>query len=237
MPTYRHPLSVWITLVVLGTLLFASGCSTSGNRMVESAPNYQPPPVAPQIKIPDVTPARPVEVQEAVRRVFKQSVVIDSSTNPNFFTGDFNGDLSQDLAVIIRPLPDKLAEMNEEYPPWLLRDPTTSDEDRKIKLSVEENDVLLAIIHGYGDNDWRDSQATQTFVLKNVVGSNPSVRTAKDFLSANSGRKLPRPQGDLIEQTVHGTNGYLYYASTNYSWYDPKTFKTKPRVAMVHGTR
>jgi len=75
--------------------------------------------------------------------------------------------------------------------------------------------------------------ATQTFVLKGVVGQNLKVHTSNEFVTANSGRKLPRPQGDLIGETVGGTPGYLYYAQATYSWYDPKTFddtQTAPGV-------
>ena len=47
-----------------------------------------------------------VEVQDAVKRVFKDAAVIDSNYNPNFLAGDFNGDTSQDIAVIIKPAPE-----------------------------------------------------------------------------------------------------------------------------------
>jgi hypothetical protein len=187
--------------------------------------------------MPNLVPAKLSEVQEAVRRVFKDAAVIDSTVNPNFLTGDFNGDASQDLAVILRPTRDKLVEMNEKYPSWLLRDPLLSSTQERPAPTVEERDVLLAIIHGYGENDWRDSQATQTFLLKNVVGSNLAVKSAKDFQSAHTGRRLPRPQGDLIQERLRGTDGYIYYASANYAWYDPKTFKPKSDVNMVHGAR
>ena len=169
--------------------------------------------------------------------MFKDAAVIDSNFNPSFLTGDFNGDSSQDLAVILKPAPNKLAEMNEQYPSWLLRDPILNGNAQRPALNVEDRDVLLAIIHGYGENDWRDSQATQTYLLKNVVGFNLKVRSIKEFQSAHNGRRLPRPQGDLIQETLRGADGYLYYASASYSWYDPKTFKAKEDVGMVHGGR
>ena len=62
-------------------------------------------------------------------------------------------------------------------------------------------------------------------VLKDVVGNDLKVHTGKEFVAANAGRKLPRPQGDLIGEIVQGTPGYLYYAVSTYSWYDPKTFR------------
>jgi len=63
------------------------------------------------------------------------------------------------------------------------------------------------------------------------------VQSGKDFATANSGRKLPRPQGDLIGETVQGTPGYLYYATSTYSWYDPKTFKGEPATPGMFHTR
>ena len=223
--------------LALTVCLFVCSCSKSNNAIAESAPAYQPSPPAPQLKLPTIAPAKLSEVQEAVRRVFKDAVLIDPASNPNFFTGDFNGDASQDLAVVVKPAQGKLADMNEEYSPWLLRDPFLAERSERASVSVTERDVLLAIIHGYGENDWRDSQATQTFLLKNSVGNNITVQSTKDFLDAHSGRKLPRPQGDLISETVRGTSGYLYYAHSNYAWYDANTFKPKSPVSMVHGAR
>jgi rhodanese-related sulfurtransferase len=148
----------------------------------------------------------------------------------------------KNIAIILKPAPDKLAQMNEEFPPWLLRDPSTN-KPQGPHLRIEKDEVLLAVIHGYGTNDWRDPDATQTFLLKNVVGSDMRVHSGKEFVTTNSGRKLPRPQGDLIGETLHGTPGYLYYAASNYSWYDPKTFKGeqqkrgifhKPRTMRAH---
>ena len=213
------------------------GCSSKGTRLAEAPPSYQPSPNSQPIRMPSVVPAKLSEVQEAVRRVFKDAAVIDSSFNPNFLTGDFNGDSSQDLAVILKPVPNKLAEMNEQYPSWLLRDPLLSGNPQRPVLNVVERDVLLAIIHGYGENDWRDSQATQTYLLKNAVGSNLSVKSQREFQSAHNGRRLPRPQGDLIQETLRGADGYLYYASADYSWYDPRAFKPKADIGMVHAAR
>src|SRR5258708_5424709 len=142
MSTNQHPRNAGtVFTIVLVITLFACGCSTSNNALVESTPAYQPPSVAPQIKLPNFAPAKLTEVQVAVRRVFKEAVVMDSSSNPNFFTGDFNGDASQDLAVILKPAPGKLAELNEEYPAWLLRDPIVGRDGRvKPALSIEEPD-------------------------------------------------------------------------------------------------
>lgn len=207
-------------------LLILSGCSSTTKRAaVEPAPvAYQPTPESTPVRL--AAPAAPKlpEVHDAIKRVFKGAAVLDPNYSPNFLMGDFNGDASQDLAVIIKPV--NLDEMNQEYSPWLVRAPRTNKVERT-RLKIEKDETLLAVIHGYGTNDWRDPEATQTFVLKDVVGNDLKVHTGKEFVAANAGRKLPRAQGDLIGETVQGTQGYLYYATSSYSWYDPKSFDGK----------
>ena len=219
---------LWLLTILL---LILSGCSTTKRAAVEQAPvAYQPTPESTPVRL--VAPAAPKlpEVHEAIKRVFKGAAVLDPNYNPNFLMGDFNGDASQDLAVIIKPA--KLDEMNQEYSPWLVRAPRTHKVDRT-RLKIEKDETLLAVIHGYGTNDWRDPEATQTFVLKDVVGNDLKVHTGKEFVAANTGRKLPRAQGDLIGETVQGTQGYLYYSTSSYSWYDPKSFSDKPEAPGV----
>jgi rhodanese-related sulfurtransferase len=223
-----------MALSLIGLFLLAA-CSTAPKQAVEAPPSYQPTPQSTPIRITAAAPAKLLEVQDAVRRVFKDAAVIDTNYNPSFVAGDFNGDASQDIAVIVKPA--KLEEMNQELPPWLLREPR-SNRPPTLRLRIEKNDVLLAVIHGYGTNDWRDPQATQTFVLKNIVGSDLRVQTGKQFADANGSRRLPRPQGDLIAETLQGTPGYIYYATATYSWYDPKTWKPETQQGrMVHRPR
>lgn len=212
-------------------------CSSRPARPVAEAPPpaYQPSPESTPIQLTTAAAPKQSEVSEAVRRIFKDAAVVDTNYNPNFLSGDFNGDGSQDLAVILKPA--KLDEMNQELPPWLVRQPRTHRVDSR-RLRIEENETLLAVIHGFGPNHWRDPEATQTFVLKDVVGNGLKVHSPKDFVAANSGRKLPRAQGDLIGETVQGTPGFLYYAEATYSWYDPKTFKgTESPSGVFHKSR
>jgi hypothetical protein len=184
-----------------------------------------------------LSPPKLSEVQEAVNRVFKDAALIDPSRNPNFIAGDFNGDRSQDLAVILKVAPGKIAQMNEEFPAWILRDPFAPMRRGAPLPKVEENELLLAVIHGYGPNHWRDPQATQTYLLKNAVGSDIKVHLGKEFMIANRDQKLPRLHGDLIGEVLRGAPGYLYYTETTYSWYDPKFFKGEPERRLVHAPR
>ena len=197
-------------------------CSSSKRPVAEAPPPVvQPSPQSTPVPLTVTSAPKLSEVQEAVKRVFKGAAVIDPNYYPSFVAGDFNGDASQDIAVVLKPT--KLEEMNQELPPWLVREPRNERASRA-RAKIQKDETVLAVIHGYGANHWRDPEATQTFVLKNVVGDGLTVHSPKDFVTANSGRKLPRPQGDLIGETLQGTPGYLYYAQATYSWYDPKTF-------------
>jgi hypothetical protein len=179
-------------------------------------------------------PPNLVEVQEAAKRVFKDAALLDSSRNPSFLGGDFNGDGSQDIAVIIKPAPGKLSQLNQEFPPWILRDPFISVQPGMPRLRVAATDLLLAVIHGYGQNGWRDPEATQTYLLKNAVGSNTKTFSKSDLVAANQGKNLPRIVGDSIGEVLRGSSGYLYFADATYSWYDPTTFKGAPERRVVH---
>lgn len=213
---------------------FITACSTAPKQVVEVPPSQPSTPTPTPVRIDVPQTAKLSEVQDAVKRVFKDAAVVHTSYQPTFLAGDFNGDASQDIAVIIKPA--KLDEMNQDLPPWLVREPR-SNKPLTQHLKIAKDEVLLAVIHGYGTNDWRDPEATQTFLLKNVVGNDLQVENPKVFAKENSGRKLPRPQGDLIEQTLNGTHGYLYYARATYSWYDPKSFKSEAPSGMVHQPR
>ena len=220
-----------LILCVMIALVFCT-CSSSKRPPVEAPPvAYQPSPQStPPIQLTSVSAPKQSEVEQAVKRIFKDAAIIDTNYNPSFLSGDFNGDGSQDLAVILKPV--KLDLINQDLPPWLIRQPRNNKVDR-IRLRIDKDETILAVIHGFGPNHWRDPEATQTFVLKDVVGNNLKVESPKDFVATNSGRKLPRPQGDLIGETVDGNAGYLYYAQATYSWYDPKTFdgsQTAPGV-------
>ena len=220
----RKIILVFVCVVVLG-------CSSGKQIAVEQPPLPSAIAEATPVRLEVAQAPRVSEVEDAIGRVFKGAAVLDANSKPNFLSGDFNGDTSQDLAVVLKPVPGKAEALNEEYAPWLLRDPRSNAGRQPLRIA--EGETFLAVIHGYGVNDWRAPEATQTFVLKNVVGSDLRVFSGKDFAAANTGRKLPRPQGDLIGETLQGSPGYLYYATSTYSWYDPKTFKSQPQSPGV----
>jgi hypothetical protein len=214
-----------------------SGCVRPEQPVHEEPPAPQPAQSAeaPPEQMPALPPPTLDGVSEALNRVFKEAATIDTGRETSFIAGDFNGDFSQDIAVIVKPRPGKLEELNTEFPNWLLRDPLEGDQPRTAPLRIERDDGLLAVIHGHGPNGWRDSEATQTFLLKRSAGSGLTTHQRKEFLAANRGKKLPQLRGDLIGAVLEQGSGYLYYTGPTYSWYDPRTFKGEPPKKLVHG--
>lgn len=158
----KAPSCLFIGFLSLFTLALASACGSSNQPAAEQPLTaYQPTAQPTPAKIETVTALTVTDVEEAVKRIFKDAAVIHPEYKNTFLAGDFNGDLSQDLAVVLKPAPEKLAEMNEEYPPWLLRDPRAPHNPRT-PLRVEKDETLFAVIHGYGAKGWRDPEATQT---------------------------------------------------------------------------
>jgi hypothetical protein len=186
-------------------------------------------------QVPKLPPPQVNEVQEAVKRVFKETVLVDTGSKPAFIVGDFNGDFSQDVAVLLKPATDKLSELNGEFPTWILRDlaaPATQPGGPRLRIAA--NDKLLAIIHGYDAKGWRDNQATQTHLLKNAARSDLEAYSAKEFAAAYAGKKLPQLQGDVVGQEIEGKLRCIYYSGATYSWYDPKTFGEQSEPRAVH---
>ncbi len=222
-----------VAVVGSSLLLLASGCSSSRKQVAEA-----PPTTAAQAEESKIAANRaqadPKSASEAVKRVFKDSVTINTSAQPAFIVGDFNGDESTDIAIAVKPVPEKLADLNEEYPSWILRDPFGPVQSAP-RLRIAANDSLLAVIHGYGAEGWRDSQATQTYLLKNAIGSSMSTRSRKDLQKDYAGKKMPQLRGDVIAEAIQGQPGYLYFASATYGWYDPKTFQGESDMRRGHG--
>ena len=223
-------------LVAFSPFLFS--CASPEKPKVEAPPTAPAPVVdvgQPPQQMAKLPPPELASAQQVIKRIFKDSATIDTSQQPPFVSGDFNGDQSEDIAVVVKPAPDKLSDLNDEFANWIVRDPFNVGESRGPHLRVAANDVLLAVIHGYGSNGWRDPQATQTYLLKNAAGSGMEAQQPKDAEKMSPAEKRPHLRGDVIRQVVGGKPGYLYYVMASYSWYDPKTFKGDPEPGMFHG--
>jgi hypothetical protein len=217
-------------IVILGTCLALAGCSSRQQAQQPSQPQSIPT----SQTTASVSPPPLGEVDKAVKRVFKSAALIDESRSPSFVVGDFNGDRSEDVAVIVKTAPGKTSDMNQQFPPWILKDPFVKTQPGMTLLRVSESETLLAVIHGYGADGWHDSQATQTYLLKNALGEKIEARTKADVIAATQGKKVPQLSGDLISEILRGKPGYLYYAGSTYLWYDPETFQGERIARPVH---
>jgi hypothetical protein len=230
---------VSLFFIAAAILSFACAATKQASKedSAEASPS-QPTVVAPQATASTeskktVGPSAPTlaEVQEAVARVYLDAVMIDTSRGESFIVGDFNGDGSEDIAVVVRPAKGALPKLNSEYANWIVEDPqkvVTPDPNKSAQPSpgvpkpvrVQQGDLLLLILHGYRQAGWRDALARQTFLLRNAVGENIRAQSLNEASKAASGKGAqPRPPGDVIRERLKGQDGFLYWASAKYAWH------------------
>ena len=229
------------TGILLGFLLVTTSVTTIGCVSPAEQPRVEqtPPVAATETPVPVADQAKPEraaklptptqsDVRNAIVRIYKDAVTVDAS---RFVVGDFNGDGSQDLAVVVRPAQGMLSEINSEVANWILEDPqkvAIPDPGKPTQHlgppprppRVEESDTLLAVLHGFGPSGWRDPSSRQTYLLKNAVGTNLKSRQLADLLnSSNSKSTLPKLRGDVINENIGDEPGFLFYTGAKYAWH------------------
>jgi len=103
------------------------------------------------------------EVAAILGRIFADDLVLDTKVARPFLTGDFNGDQSEDLAIVVRATPEKIADINSELANWTIQDadkaflpPPGKSVVVPPKMGpqkIESGEQLLAIILGLGIYD------------------------------------------------------------------------------------
>ncbi|MGA9773541.1 MAG: FG-GAP repeat protein [Blastocatellia bacterium] len=192
-------------------------------------------------KLKAIPPPTLDEARSTVARVYKDVV----STGSLFTVGDFNGDGSQDIAVIVQPIKEKLPELNHELAGWLLRDARTDrapepmmqktrDEPKSRPAVTERDELLLAVVHGYGPEGWRNPEAQISYLVKNAASGNLKAQAKKSVLRANKGRQIPPLIGDVINGTLAGVSGFVYYTGSSYGWYDPQNYQAEIAKRLPH---
>jgi hypothetical protein len=181
---------------------------------------------------PDRQPPTLTEAQDALKRVYNRAVFVDAQPSATFVTGDFNGDGSADIAIVVSPATDMLAEINSEFANWIVADPknvSVFDPKKAVQplpaepgpVRVRPGDTLLAIIHGHGTAGWRDRQATQSYLLRNAAGKDVRVIPLKNFPPALKVKERgANSRADIISQTMAGKAGFLYWAAGKYAWHE-----------------
>src|SRR5215471_3063897 len=229
-------LSLTLALISLAGMI---ACSRSADQQKTS--ELQPTPitsVSPAPSLPALAQAtpgerkqnavpKPEEVAEAVARVFANALKLDQTHAPPFLVGDFNGDGSEDIAVITKASDDAVAEINNELANWTLEDPkeipipgtpAASQLGRPKSVKVEKSDALLAIIHGVGPQGWRNREARQTYLLKNAVGTRAEAESAEALRHSSSKQNLPPLRGDAIAEALNGRLGLIFWTGAKYAW-------------------
>jgi hypothetical protein len=189
----------------------------------KAVPASQPQPVA-QEKLP---PPTRQDVQDAVHRVFGDDVVISSRISPAFIVGDFNGDEIQDVAVVVEPVAAKLGHINGEFANWTIQDanqfflpaPGVHVVNPPVlkPAHVEKNEMLLAIIHGFGPSAWRSSDARQSYLVKHAAAT--FVGTSRSFSEKYIRAMKLSVQTDVIKARRNSKPGYFFWTGSNYAWH------------------
>lgn len=252
-PTFslRATIRLSLCLISIAASLLPSACTKSERQPVADSQTASAP-RPPQTAAPPPAPATPdaatnsdaapsdrqtaslSDVQAALTRVYHDAVLLQKSRSSPFVTGDFNGDDSPDVAIVVTPARGKLSKINSEYASWLVGDPQkvvlpVVHGDVKIlpkkpePVVVREGDVLLAVIHGYQKEGWRNPLAAQTYLLKNAVGDEMKVEPARAILREAAHREnMPPLRGDVIRETRDGSDGFIYWTGAKYAWSQPQ---------------
>lgn len=200
----------------------------------QPAAQVAPPPSAAQTAAPIVpapsppTPLATAEVETKLAQIFQGAVQTVAPQSSNALVGDFNGDDSPDIAVVVKPAADKLAEINSEVANWTLEDPqqvVLPDPTKAVQtlpapaapVKAQANDVLLVIIHGYQAAGWRDAEAQQTYLLVHGVGRNLRVPARATALQTLKAHNSPL-RADILQTELDHKAGYLYWTGAKYAW-------------------
>src|SRR5262249_1369558 len=115
-------LSARFALAIAIFAVIATGCNSKSSNEQKSEK-----PIAVSTQQPSAEEAKPVklppptqaEVEAAFHRVFGDDLVANPANRQSYIVGDFNGDGSEDLAVIARPAAGKLTDVNSELSNWI----------------------------------------------------------------------------------------------------------------------
>ena len=198
---------------MIASLATLIGChrATENNPPVSQLPSHPVAVETPRQSGPSPTEA---ELRTVVRRNYEDVVTVDDSRATSFIVGDFNGDSSEDIAVVVKPR--KLSDLNSEYVNWILEDPHNL---QQASMNVRRNDLLLAVIHGHEGEGWRHELARQTYLLMNAVGTDLETMSIQQLRGSGESRRLPTLRGDVIREKLKGSGGIIYWNGGKYVWH------------------
>jgi hypothetical protein len=244
----RNNASLLVSLLIVACYLFSAACKSNDNNVKpepraaatpapsarQEAPIAANTSVATQEPTPaealELPPPKPEEVRAVVARVYKDAVTIDTNRQPFYIVGDFNGDDSEDIAVVVKPARGKLEEINSEVANWILEDPQQvrlPDQSKAVQsqpqapepVKAQPDEALLTIIHGYKAEGWRNPAAQQAYLLSNAVGNTMSTEPLRDMQSATINKSILSKNAAVIRATLAGAQGFLYWTGAKYAWH------------------
>ena len=167
------------------------------------------------------------EVETAVHRIFGDVVTILSTYKPPFVVGDFNGDQDEDLAVIVQPVAQKLSDVNSELANWTIQDAEkafVAPQGKRVitmpkaeSVHVVKGEQVLAIIHGFGPNGWRNSDAKQAYLVKHAAAIFLGIASSEGEKSIQS-MKIPM-KTDIIMENRNNKRGFVFWTGSYYAWH------------------
>ena len=197
----------------------------------QATPSGQPAPSASPTALAPHAAATEAEVKDKVARIFQGAAQVEPAADGGALVGDFNGDGSEDVAVFIKPDPARLEDFNSEVSLWILNDPhkvVLPDPNKDVQtlpkpepVKVQAGDVLLAVIHGFQAQGWRNPEAQQTYVLKNVAGRELHVEPRQQVLTEYK-QSAQRVRGDCIRAANGGDAGLIFFTGARYAWLPAK---------------
>jgi len=207
------------TTLLLVCLIFTSACHRESQKARLSETQIKPDSTAtshPPNPPPSGSQPTEAEVRAAIQRTYAGAVTLDRANPTPFIVGDFNGDDSEDIAIVVKPRNEKVSELNSEYVNWTLEDP---QHVQQLERGVKTKDTLLAVIHGREGDGWRNDRATQTYLLRNAVGSEFTTQSINQLRTSGEARALPQLRGDVIREKLNGSAGIIYWNGGKYVWH------------------
>jgi hypothetical protein len=213
-------------------LIAIEGCNSNAGLRVEKpvqvATPTPPAQATPVVKLP---PPTETEVQAAFHRVFGDDLTAVVAGRQAFIVGDFNGDQSEDIAIVARPAPGKLADINSDLANWIIQDAdkafipppgkTVVVPPKQAPPKVSNGEEVLAIIHGYGPQGWRTPEARQAYLIKHAAATLEGTASSASEKYIR-GLKL-NLDTDIIRQQRHNRKGYLFWTGSVYAWHGSGT--------------
>jgi hypothetical protein len=178
--------------------------------------------------VPKLPPPTEAEVEAAFHRVFGNDLIARTDSGRiSFIAGDFNGDQSEDIAILARPVAGKLDDINNEFANWIIQDADKAFiappgkavvvPPRQEPHKVSEGEEVLAIIHGFGASGWRNPDARQAYLVKHAAA--PFMGIAPS-LSQKAIRAMHLPyETDIIRQVRDNKKGFLFWTGSMYAWH------------------